>query len=191
MAKKLKPVAQECNQDFSAETTSSLSETSSSDKTPSVEVASTPQAFKINPGAYTTEEKAKLEQYDQVMQQNAILLKEKEELQEKIAEYLMELETLRSEKKCKKATTARDSKAEEELSKLRIEYKDLQTASDGYLMKISDLSFENAKLTAQLRELESAQSNNAAPAIAQTPAVHRLEHPAFNPYRHNGYESWN
>lgn len=82
------------------------------------------------------------------MQQNAILLKEKEELQEKIAEYLMELETLRNEKKSKKASVVKDSKAEEELSKLRIEYKDLQTASDGYLMKISDLSFENAKLTA-------------------------------------------
>lgn len=190
MAKKLKPVAQECNQDFSSETASFPSEMSSS-KSSSVEVASTPQAFKINPGAYTSEEKAKLEQYDQVMQQNAILLKEKEELQEKIAEYLMELETLRNEKKSKKASVVKDSKAEEELSKLRIEYKDLQTASDGYLMKISDLSFENAKLTAQLRELESAQSNNVAPATVQPTAMPRLEHPAFNPYRHNGYESWN
>lgn len=63
MAKKLKPVAQECNQDFSSETASFPSEMSSS-KSSSVEVASTPQAFKINPGAYTSEEKAKLEQYD-------------------------------------------------------------------------------------------------------------------------------
>lgn len=149
MAKKLKPVASECNQPIPSNASAGEALVSALDaKTTSIEIASTPQAFKINPGAYTSEEKAKLERYDQVMQQNAMLLKEKEELQEKIAEYLMELETLRSEKKGKKLAAAKDSKAEEELSKLRIEYKDLQTASDSYLMKISELSFENAKLSA-------------------------------------------
>jgi len=37
-----------------------------------------------------------------------------------------------------------------ELEKLRYEKNELQNENDTYLMKISELSFENAKLTSQL-----------------------------------------
>ena len=88
---------------------------------------------------------SKLEDLEKYEQENAQLFQENSELKEKIAEYLEEIDAL-------KLGTAANENRQEQLENLRAELekvneknKQLQKEADDYLMKISELTFENAK----------------------------------------------
>ena len=134
-----------------------------------------------------TEAQEKLDQYDQITATNKALLKEKADLEAKIAEYIEEIAALKS----------RETKAPEivdnsmEVAELKQQIEQLKQSSAQYLRRISDLTFENANLTAQLKELssKSTQVQNTIPAMP-TRETH-LEKAPYNPYVQNGYSSWN
>lgn len=96
-----------------------------------------------------------------------------------------------------------DAKANVEPSfKLKNENKDLRDEVNTYLVKISELTFENANLRCQLDELSKKISRSGnmpnSPAFAPqakstSSAQGKLAQPhrdAYNPYHNNGYESW-
>lgn len=96
-----------------------------------------------------------------------------------------------------------DAKANVEPSfKLKNENKDLRNEVDSYLVKISELTFENANLRCQLDELAKKVSKNGsvpnspsfAPNANRTSSGQsKLAQPhrdAYNPYYNNGYASW-
>ena len=72
---------------------------------------------------------------------------------------------------------------ETEISSLKAANAELSKQNDSCLEKISELTFDNAKLTSMLQEKQ--ESVVAAPARRQ-PAVD-----PYNPYRNNGYSNWN
>lgn len=90
--------------------------------------------------------------------------------------------------------TKNDLSKVEELSKtvsrLEKENKALRDENDSYLVKISELTFENATKTCQLQELQklrtSVKTNSANAGIPQ-PISKRPLNSDFN----NGYSSWN
>ena len=131
-------------------------------------------------------------------------------LEEKLAEYAEKLANLdgaasRMAKLEDDNTTLRremlDLKDEaKEVSDLRKKCKDLRDEADGYLVRISELSFDKANLTCQLDELSKKLSSkgnvqnqtqfapNAAP-----PVQGQLRKPNANPYNpkmNNGYGTW-
>lgn len=87
-----------------------------------------------------------------------------------------------------------------ELEKLRYEKNTLQNENDTYLMKISELSFENAKLTSQLQQLQSLSKDNheLPPPIhcenstsKQNVVMAKSNYVPYIRTNGNGYNSWN
>ena len=117
-------------------------------------------------GAVSGEVLAKLEQFEKLQQAVSDLTSENALLKDKLAEYVQKL--------------GEAEKPSQDLAKLRDE-------NDQYLMRISELTFENAKMQAQLDQLQKqAERKNAA---AQTRRTY-----SNNVYRGvaiNGYSSWN
>lgn len=102
---------------------------------------------------------------------NARLADENDMLKTKIAEYISELESL---KNAKSSTPANDSS--DELDALRKE-------NDEYLMKISELTFELAKIKAQTSSPKNTSS--------VCPSHREIVNP-YNGFRNsNGYSDWN
>lgn len=160
----------------------------------------------------STADAEKLERYEAMEKSLANAANEKSMLEAKLAEYAEKLnafkdandtiaklndEIAKLKEKCKKLE---DSNANVDV--LKKEIKELRNESDGYLMKISELTFENANLTCQLSELEKTmKSNNIASNqqayVPQQGIQHqvqgRLAKPmkdAYNPYANNGYGTW-
>lgn len=158
----------------------------------------------------TAAQKEKLERYDVLEKSVEDALREKEELSAKLAEYVERLENVdeNAVKKLEAQTEAlkkelEAAKAESKSSiKLENENKALREEVDGYLVKISQLTFENANLRCQLDEVTSgnARSGNivnsrnfAMPDNFQRvsqPKAALPGHDAYNPYKNNGYASW-
>jgi len=65
---------------------------------------------------------------------------------------------------------------------LKVANAELSKQNDGCLEKISELTFDNAKLTSMLQEKQD-------PPLA--PARRPAANDPFNPYRNNGYSNWN
>lgn len=128
----------------------------------------------------------KLDAYDLIEAQNVTLLKEKGELETKIAEYIEENACLK--KTCDGQSTNLDMT---ELNQLKNKISQLEQTSAQYLRRISDLTFENATLTAQLKELsmKKTQVLNTIPSIPVRDT--RLESAPYDPYQQNGYSDWN
>ncbi len=165
----------------------------------------------VGNGIMTAEMKEKLEKYDALEQSYSSIVKEKEDLENRVAEYaerLAELKTaadqihdLMDENAKLKKQLSDASKLSKDSASLQLEVKALRDDVDGYLLKISELTFENANLTCQLDELNNRlASNGVSPnqkkfAPNNTPPVQNgLRQPrvdAYNPYSHNGYSSWN
>jgi len=142
--------------------------------------------------------------------QNVRLTKENAQLTDKLAEYLEELESLREQVKNPKTVERIVEKPVEvikevvkevpvpgssdkfatEMTKLQTEVAKLQAENDDYLVKISELTFENAKLTSAMQEM----SKKSAGAATASPAQNGPEWQR-NVYRDsdrlNGYSSWN
>ena len=158
----------------------------------------------------TSEAKEKLEKYDALEKSVGALSKEKEVLEAKLAEYadrLAELQTAadqiselneENEKLKKELVDAKDESKEVYALKKEIEAQ--KDEINNYLVRISELTFENANLTCQLDELSKkmASSGNISnqkqfsPNVAP-PVQGKLRQPrtdAFNPYMNNGYGVW-
>lgn len=162
--------------------------------------ASATEAEKIIDASLNMSEKvkAKLEEFDKLEKAVSVLSKENEALKSKLAEYLEELTALRDSKPEVKEIVKEVpvEKVVEKIvevggsgdsAKLVAEMKALREENDSYLMKISELTFENARLTASAAEL--AKKAEAPRPQTQPPQ------PYANVYRNmaaaNGYSSWN
>lgn len=165
----------------------------------------------VGNGQLTVESREKLEKYDALEKTVASLSKEKEELEAKVAEYaerLAELQTaanqisdLNKEIEKLKKDNASSSKAAKEITALKKDIKDLREEADGYLVKISELTFENANLTCQLDELAKREKMaGKAPNQRKYAPNSNIDGPgqlrppnkdAYNPYSNNGYGTWN
>ncbi len=157
----------------------------------------------VGNGPMTADAKAKLEKYDALEKSVADLAREKEMLEAKVAEYAEKLASLEdADKTIKKlekenAKLKKSSGSSKDAEKLIRENKALRDEADGYLVKISELTFENANLTCQLNEITKNSGNvknqkHLAPGGRG--ANGQLRHPnedAYNPYKNNGYGTWN
>ena len=164
----------------------------------------------VGNGPMTSEAKEKLEKYDALEKSVGALSKEKEVLEAKLAEYadrLAELQTAanqiselneENEKLKKELADAKDQSKEVYALKKEIEAQ--KDEINNYLVRISELTFENANLACQLDELSKkmASSGNVpnqtqfSPNVAP-PMQGKLRQPrtdAFNPYMNNGYGVW-
>jgi len=86
----------------------------------------------------TKENKEKLEQYDKLVESNSTYAEQVSTLTDKIDSYLAELDNIRAECAAQKDEIAKDD----------AKIAELQKTIDDYLLKISELTFENAKLRA-------------------------------------------
>ena len=166
----------------------------------------------VGNGRMSAEDAEKLAKYDAMEKSLAAVSKEKNELEDKIAEYVSRIEALEDAANQiagleaeKKALESKCKKLEEDnskIGKLEREVKSLREENDQYLVKISELTFENANMTCQLTELEKkfkagenvANQGKFTPKQGpQSQTYNTLARPhldAYNPYANNGYGTW-
>lgn len=156
----------------------------------------------------TQEMKDKLDRIDALEKHCLELEETNAKLTDTVNAYIEELEQLRS-KKAEDAKIDGDfslndlknelDEARKEISEMRKSLKELRDENDSYLMKISELTFENAKLTSQLQEIEKSMAMAASPThhtTARKATIHPSHttiqnQPQFaNPYLQNGYQDW-
>lgn len=157
---------------------------------------------KILPSNASSEMKEKIE----TLEKHCVELEEANaKLTDSINTYLEEIDELKKVKSgdssagesvedLKKALDA----ANAEIAKLKKSAKDLRKENDDYLMKISELTFENAKMTSQLQEVKKSLSMAGAPthgnpksAVVKPSTATMPNQPQFaNPYLQNGYQDW-
>lgn len=165
----------------------------------------------VGNGTMTAEAKEKLEKYDALEKSVTALSKEKEILESKVAEYAEKLAELKTAADQIHDLIAENNNLKKQLDdagaesssieSLRRENKALRSEVDSYLVKISELTFDNANLTCQLDEVSkqmaakgttvnqakfSPTNNQQAPGSLREP-----NKDAYNPYKNNGYGSWN
>jgi len=156
----------------------------------------------------TPEMTEKLEKIDSLEKHCLELEQENAKLSDSINLYLEEIETLKSKKSIDAPIDGEMSlvdlkheldKARSEIAEMRKSLKELREENDNYLMKISELTFENAKLTSQLQEIEKNMAMVATPThdgpsrksmIQPSTAVMRNQPQFANPYLQNGYQDW-
>lgn len=192
MAKKKKPVDQEFN-------TVEMKDGSVTEHR-SVENATVLESIENKTGGTVEirdEIKQKLEAFEKMEKVVSDLSAENSALKDKMAEYVEEITSLREQVKnpnvvekivekevIKEVPVANDT---EEIEKLRKEIKSLQDENDKYLMRISELTFENAKMTATINNSAKKQSAPGDPAGSQQ----QYRNVYRNMGRMNGYSSWN
>lgn len=167
----------------------------------------------VGNGQMTAEAKEKLEKYDALEKSVGALSKEKEHLEAKVAEYAEKLAELKTAADQIHDLVEENSKLKKQLENmpsvssnveaLKREIKSLRDEADGYLVKISELTFENAKMSSQLDELSkkfadagvSPNQKKYAPEcrdVMHAQGGLRPPHTdAYNPYKNNGYGTWN
>lgn len=189
---------------------SSLLDSSSIRQEVSQEQKAFEDASLVGNGPMTSEAKEKLEKYDALEKSVGALSKEKEVLEAKLAEYadrLAELQTAadqiselneENEKLKKELANAKDESKEVYALKKEIEAQ--KDEINNYLVRISELTFENANLACQLDELSKKMASsgsvhnqtqfspNVAPPVQGKLRQSRTD--AFNPYMNNGYGVW-
>ena len=155
----------------------------------------------------TPEMKKKLDAFDIIEKRCIKLEEEKSKLEEKLDGYLSEIEDL----KAKKSIHLEDGMEidfdevkslidnyKKDISHYKTKTQELRDENDSYLLKISDLTFDNAKLTSQLQEVEksmmmSSSESHSGSSFKRPPASHctMKNQPQFtNPYLQNGYQDW-
>lgn len=149
----------------------------------------------VGNGVITPEAKAKLEKYDALEKSVASLAKEKEVLEAKVAEYAEKLADMKAAKKEDSSTKLAEALkakevAEKEVGALKLENKALRDEADGYLVKISELTFDNARLTCELDEA-SKHLKEKGTVPNQPQYMPKPNNAGYNPYLANGYSSWN
>lgn len=151
----------------------------------------------VGNGKLTAEGKEKLEKYEALEQSVSALTQENEMLKAKVTEYVEKL-AASDTKKLEDELNDLKKKLEEaksyanEVGSLQKKVKELRDEADGYLMKISDLTFENANLTCQLNEAasKSAGASTHAPNMHTSQGLARPRRDVYNPYKNNGYGTW-
>ena len=155
----------------------------------------------------TPEMKNKLDAFDSIEKRCISLEEEKSKLEEKIDEYLSEIENLKSDRSVKLDDGSKvefnDVKTliesyKKDISRFEAKTQELRDENDSYLLKISDFTFDNAKLTSQLQEIEksltmaSSKSHNDGQTRKIAPSHGTMKNqPQFaNPYLQNGYQDW-
>lgn len=178
MAKKMKPVS------VDAASVADVSEIQNAEEKQSTVIeqieARLSDGERAANGTLTDDVKTKLAAYETAMAENARLSEEISNLQDQLAEYIANSTDI-----AKNAKTG-DSK---KIVELESRINELTDENDKYLMRISELSFENAKLTASMQEMSKHQ-----PAAKPQDNAQHMQY-AANPYRgfrdSNGYTSWN
>ena len=166
----------------------------------------------VGNGRMSAEDAKKLEQFNAMEKSLAAAAEEKTMLEAKVAEYADKLESLQNsadklleleksnedlrqkmsllEDKCKRA------------DKLEAEVKNLREENDKYLIKISELTFENANITSQLSDIERRAKANGSinnqngfqpfqgPQQQMSRRLASDRRDVYNPYVNNGYGSW-
>ena len=172
----------------------------------------------------TAADAEKLEKYDALEKTVVDLQKEKAALEEKVTSYIERLEKTKSsaDETSKLKSEVEDLKAklktaEDQAAKAKKDFAAARSEADDYLVKISELAFENAKMTAEMNELKKVRQKPAAPAQAKPAKKDIAERSApnqpqfapktnvpqqgnsylasprkdvYNPYFNNGYGSW-
>lgn len=156
----------------------------------------------------TPEMVEKLEKTDALEKHCLELEEQNSKLSESINSYLEEIETLKSKKAAEVQIDGEMSlvdlkkeldQARKEITEMRKSLKELREENDSYLIKISELTFENAKLTCQLQEVEksmvmsaSPTHNTSAKVVAVRPNTGTMKNQSqfANPYLQNGYQDW-
>lgn len=149
-----------------------------------------PVTFTLGREVVTPEMKEKLLKYDEMAEQNSKLLADNDELTMKLASYIEELDALKSNKTESIGKAEADDLAQQ-VEAWKEKYATLRAAADKQLERISDLTFENANLNAQIRELTNGNVQTSGQIPAKPVRETKLETPPYNPYRTNGYSSWN
>ena len=204
MAKKVKPTAIQ---------TTTISESASTAEIPTIQAKPTMTDNDGNLsrlpepvyGSKTVIEEAnsRLEELNRTTEENANLFKANTELTETLAKYISEIKSLKDElNECKKNVMSADDKKsltefnelKSKISSLEKLNKTLQDENDNYLMKISELTFENAKMNAKMNS-ETERSNSPISNTQQpqlTPSHSQMRNPfGFAHPNNNGYDSWN
>lgn len=114
---------------------------------------------------------AELEKIEYLEAENLRLTNENSDLKQKLAEYIEQAE--------------KTPKPASKNPQLETENKQLREENDSYLMKISELTFENAKLEAKLQE------STTKPAAVSSTRQNGYKNVYRNAYRDNGYSAWN
>lgn len=153
---------------------------------------------KLIPSASNAEMKEKIDS----LEKHCIELEEANaKLTDSINTYLEEIDALKKSSKPSEADVdlkkSLDS-ATQEVSKLKKELKELRQENDDYLIKISELTFENAKMTSRLQEIEKQAAMTVVPThgsptkskLKPSTATMRNQPQFANPYLQNGYQDW-
>lgn len=117
----------------------------------------------------------KLENFDKIDALNTQLINEKNDLQSKLEEYIVD-------------SQAKQSTIEElthEIENLKKQIADLELA-------VSNLTFENTKLTVQLNTAKNSMSSSDATSVVKVnPPPRCYPTRRFSSISHNGYTDWN
>lgn len=156
----------------------------------------------------TPEMKDKLDKIDSLEKHCVELEEENSKLTASIDSYLEEIDKLKAVKVDKTADDSKNAlvdlrkeldEARKEISEMRKSLKELRDENDSYLIKISELTFENAKLTCQLQEIGKSMSMAASPThgslsrsqvVRPNTATMQNQSKYANPYLQNGYQDW-
>lgn len=160
----------------------------------------------------------KLEKYPAMEQQIIDLTNQNNELQAKIEEFLIntsnninessvqpeEIERLKSHiSELKDQLNIERTQFESKIITFEDEIKTLRNENDNYLVKISELSFDNARMTCELNELTKSIKDKTETVINQPKFTPTNNNPVkdpstlgtpfrnpYNPYANNGYGTW-
>ena len=135
--------------------------------------------------------KEKLEAYEKLEKTVSALNKENAALKDKVAEYVEEVTELREKVKntvVKEVIkeVVKEVPVEGSSAALEKEVKALREENDEYLIKISELTFENAKL-----KCEAEEAAKAKPVKSEHPKVQPYPNVYRNSAALNGYSAWN
>ena len=134
----------------------------------------------------------KLEAFEKMEKAIAQLSAENSSLKDKMAEYVEEITVLREQAKTPKIVEKEVIKEVPaavdpgEIEKLKKEIAALQEENDKYLMRISELTFDNAKMTAKMNNMSTPKVRPTSPQAAQ-----QFRNVYRNAGKLNGYSSWN
>ena len=170
MARKIRPVVSSKKQEQS--------------QIPSVESISAKSSTENVITFLNDEMKKKIEDYDNMKNQYSSILSQNEMLQNKLAEYISELDQTKQLQNENNELSNLNYQLSSELLKIKEDYSKVIEQKDQYLMKISDLTFENEKLNSYINKISSHNMSHI-----ETNKV--IQNVIPNRYSNNGYGEWN
>lgn len=162
----------------------------------------------LNPNAA---DRQKLELYDKLVDESTAAIEEKDQMMDKVAEYLEEIDSLKSELSLVRSRNQMLEQENANLKKKQAEMADapdqadidaLKAENDKYMLKISELSFQIAELkadngnTRQCGHSHNDKLHVSASKLRPCVEVSRsrmtaLPHNVKYVRNSNGYDSWN